>query len=205
MVNRRQRGRHLTEEHLMKITVFNHVTLDGVMQAPAAREEDSRDGFKLGGWAAGRNDAVMNEVIGRGMATSGGLLLGRRTYEHFFSFWPKQKNNPFTDVLNQSQKYVTSNTLEEPLPWENSILLQGDPAEAVARLRGPDLTILGSGQLIQALMKRNLIDQFILLVHPVVLGHGRRMLPDGGAPAQLKLVESRPTTTGVVIVTYHRA
>ena len=188
----------------MKITVFNHVTLDGVMQAPAAREEDGRGGFQQGGWAAGRNDAVMNEVIGRGMASSGGLLLGRRTYEHFFSFWPKQKNNPFTDVLNKSQKYVTSNTLKEPRPWENSTLLKGDPAEAVAGLKGSNLTILGSGQLIQALMKRNLIDEFILLVHPVVLGQGRRMLPEGGAPAELTLVEARPTTTGVVIATYHR-
>jgi dihydrofolate reductase len=190
----------------MKITVTNHVTLDGVMQAPAGPDEDRRGGFQYGGWAAGDNDAVMGEEMARGMARRGALLLGRRTYEHFFSFWPKQKdNNPFTAVLNDTQKYVASNTLKDPLPWQNSTLLSGDAAEAVARMKaqgGPDLAVLGSGELIESLMRRNLIDEFLVMIHPVVLGTGKRLFREGGPYAALRLVDSKVTTKGVVMATY---
>src|SRR6187397_2349153 len=117
---------------MSRIVVVNHVTLDGVMQAPAGRDEDTRDGFEHGGWAAPNNDEVMGRVLGRDMARGPGrLLFGRRTYEHMYSYWPKQTDdNPFTEVLNRSRKYVASRTLREPLPWENSSLLEGDAADA---------------------------------------------------------------------------
>jgi dihydrofolate reductase len=189
----------------MKITVTNHVTLDGVMQAPAAADEDPQGGFHLGGWAAGDNDAVMGEEMAKGMSRGGAMLLGRRTYEHFFAFWPKQKNNPFTDVLNGTTKFIASRTLTEPLAWQNSKLLPGDAAEAVAKMKqngGPDLAVLGSGDLIDSLLKRNLIDEFLLMFHPVVLGQGKKLFRDGVPHATLKLVDSKVTTKGVLIATY---
>jgi dihydrofolate reductase len=145
-------------------------------------------------------------VAAEGMAKGGALLLGRRTYEDFFSFWPNQpEDNPFTAVLTNTQKYVASTTLAEPLPWSNSTLLKGDAAEAVARLKeqpGKDLVVLGSGELVQSLMRRNLVDEYVLLIHPLVLASGRRLFPDGGTFAALRLVDSLTTTTGVVIATY---
>jgi dihydrofolate reductase len=142
------------------------------------------------------------------MGKTGGILLGRRTYEDFHGFWPKQKDNPFTEVLNNAVKYVASSKLKEPLPWQNSKLLSGDAAEAVAKLRkqrGKDLVILGSGELAHALMSRNLIDEYILLIHPLVLGSGRRLFRDGGTLATLRLVDSKTTTNGVMIATYRPA
>ena len=190
---------------MAKIGVFNHLSLDGVMEAPAAPDEDTRDGFEKGGWAAGRDDEVLGRKIGEGMSGEGALLLGRRTYEHFYSFWPHQTDNPFTEVLNRSTKYVASTTLSEPLPWANSVLLGDDVPAAVAEVKASetrDIVILGSGELIQSLLPHGLIDEYILLTHPVVLGSGRRMFADGGAPADLQLAEAIPTTTGVIIATY---
>jgi dihydrofolate reductase len=190
---------------MRKVVVFTSVTLDGVMQAPGRPDEDTRGGFAHGGWAQPFTDPVMMSVAAEGMATSGSILLGRRTYEDFFSFWPHQTDNPFTEVLDNTQKYVASATLSEPLRWRNSTLLPGDAAEAVARLKeqpGKDLTVLGSGELVQSLRRRNLVDRYVLLVHPLILGTGRRLFPEGAAPATLRLVDSRTTTTGVVIATY---
>lgn len=175
------------------------------MQAPGRADEDNRDGFSRGGWAAPYNDAVMGQVMGAGMAQTGALLLGRRTYEDFASVWPQRKDNPFSEVLDNTTKYVASTTLTEPLPWKNSILLSGDAADAVADLRarpGRDLVILGSGALIQSLQRRGLIDSYVLLIHPLVLGSGRRLFPDRTWPADLRLLDSVATTTGVVIATY---
>jgi dihydrofolate reductase len=176
------------------------------MQGPARPDEDRRGGFENGGWAAPY--AAMASVGGRSMAEGGGLLFSRWTYQNFYSVWPKRTNNPYTEVLNKTQKYVASTTLQEPLPWVNSTLLKGDAAEAVARLKqqpGKDLLIMGSGVLIQSLMRRNLIDEYVLLIHPLVLGSGRRLFPDGGAFAALKLVDSKTTDKGVVIATYQPA
>ena len=187
------------------ITVFNSVSLDGVMQAPGRPDEDRRDGFQHGGWALGYADPVMASFAGEGLARDGGLLFGRRTYEDFYSVWPNRGDNPFTEVLNRRQKYVASRTLAEPLPWQNSTLLKGDAIEAVARLKqesDEDLLILGSGELIRSLMPRKLIDRFILLIHPLVLGSGRRLFADDGHLQALKLVDSKPTSTGVLIATY---
>jgi dihydrofolate reductase len=193
---------------MSSVTVFNHLTLDGVMQAPGRPDEDVRGGFERGGWAASRMDAVLGGVAAQGMASGGALLLGRRTYEDFAGFWPKQGDNPFTQALNRAQKYVASNTLEEPLPWSNSTLLKGDAADAVSRLKerpGDDLVVLGSGELIQSLMRRNLVDRYLLMIHPLVLGSGRRLFTDGGAFATLRLVDTKTSTTGVVVATYEPA
>jgi dihydrofolate reductase len=188
-----------------KLVVTNHVTLDGVMQAPGGPDEDRRGGFEHGGWAAPNNDEVMGRVMAEGMAQGGALLLGRRTYEAFYAFWPHQTDNPYTEVLNNSQKYVASTTLSEPLPWMNSTLLKGDLGEAVAEVKeevDKDLVVLGSGELIRSLMPHNLIDEYLLLIHPIVLGEGRRLFPDGSPMTNLRLADSVTTTTGVVIARY---
>ena len=190
----------------MKITVFNNLTLDGVMQAPGGKDEDTRGGFEHGGWAVPYTDEVMMAKAGEGMAQGGSIMFGRRTYEKMHGYWPHQGDNPFTEVLNNSQKYVASRTLEE-VEWQNSTVLQGDAGDAVAELKkqdGPDVVVLGSGDLLQTLITRGLIDSYTLQIHPLVLGSGRRMFPEG-AFAQLRLVDSVPTTTGVIIATYEPA
>jgi dihydrofolate reductase len=139
------------------------------------------------------------------MAKGGAMLFGRRTFDQFASFWSTQPDdNPFAAVLNTRRKYVASTTLEEPLPWSNSTLLKGDAMEAVAELKrqDDDLVVLGSGQLVQSLMRADLVDEYVLLIHPLVLGTGRRLFTDGGSSADLRLVDSKTTTTGVVIATY---
>jgi dihydrofolate reductase len=183
--------------------MLNHLTLDGVMQAPGRPAEDRRGGFAHGGWARPRGDSVA-EAFG-GIGETAGMLFGRRTYEDFFSFWPNQTNNPFTAVLNNTQKYVASTTLAEPLPWSNSTLLTGDVAAAVGRLKqqlDKNLLIMGSGELLQSLMRRNLVDEYVLLIHPLVLGTGRRLFAEGSPELALQLVDTKTTATGVVIATY---
>jgi len=190
---------------MRKVVVFTSLTLDGVMQAPGRPDEDTRGGFEHGGWALPYNDEVMGKVLAENMAGAGPLVLGRRTYEDFYGFWPKQTGNPFTEVLDSTRKYVASTTLAEPLPWRNSTLLEGDAADAVAGLKqeqGKDLTVLGSGELVQSLRRRDLVDEYVLLIHPLVLGTGRRLFPDGGGMATLRLTGSTATTTGVLIATY---
>src|SRR5712692_11715475 len=191
---------------MRRIIVFNSLTLDGVMQAPGRSDEDRRGGFGHGGWALPYADPEMGKVAGESMATTGGILFGRRTYEDFYSVWPKRTdNNPFTEVLNNTQKFVASRTLRGPLPWMNSTLLEGEAAEAVARLKeqpGKDIVVLGSGELLQSLMRRKLIDEYVLQIHPLVLGSGRRLFTDGGMYGALRLVDSKTTTTGVLIATY---
>src|ERR671919_322594 len=192
----------------MRIVVFESVTLDGVMQAPGRPDEDTRGGFAQGGWAVPYADELMGRQAGEGMATTGGILLGRRTYEDFYGFWPKQPENPFTEALNKLQKYVVSNTLTEPLPWENSSLLQGVPAEAVATLKeqpGNDLLVLGSGELVRMLTERGLVDRYVLLIHPLVLGSGRRLFTEGTTPTNLRLTDTAINTKGVIIATYETA
>jgi dihydrofolate reductase len=187
------------------IVAFEILSLDGVMQAPARPDEDTRGGFTRGGWANAYADQSMGEAAGGHMATSGGLLLGRRTYEDFYDVWPKRADdNPYTEVLNASTKYVASRSLQEPLPWQNSVLTR-DAVATVTELKpslDKDLTILGSGELVRSLMAARLVDRFVLLVHPLVLGDGTRLFPDGGPPLDLRLVDSVTTTSGVVIGTY---
>jgi dihydrofolate reductase len=192
---------------MSKVVVINHVTLDGVMQAPGRPDEDTRDGFGDGGWAAGNVDAVVMEAMGARMGEGNRLLLGRRSYEDMLGYWNSQ-DGPFGPALNGAEKHVASRTLREPLPWPNSTLLKGDIADAVAQLKaqpGKDLHVMGSGELIQTLLRHGLIDEYLLLIHPLVLGSGRRLFADGGPRADLRLAHSSASTTGVLIATYRSA
>jgi dihydrofolate reductase len=197
----------IQEDGMGKVIAFELVTLDGVMQAPGRPDEDRRGGFEHGGWAGPYAGAENARFAQQGTGNTGALLLGRRTYEDFYDYWPKQKDNPFTTSLNNNLKYVASTTLRKPLAWQNSVLLEGDVAEGVRRLKQDpkDLVILGSGELVRSLMSHNLVDEFLLLIHPLVLGCGQRLFPDGGTPINLELVKSSTTSTGVVIATYRTA
>jgi dihydrofolate reductase len=194
---------------MSKLVVNANLTLDGVMQSPSDHYEDRRGGFEHGGWAPPYFDQVMADAAAEGIAKGGALLFGRRTYEQFASYWSTQpEDNPFAAVLNERQKYVASRTLVEPLPWRNSTLLEGEAVEAVAKLKeqpGKDLVVLGSGELVQSLMQHQLVDEYVLLIYPLVMGSGRRLFTDGGASAALRLVDTKTTTTGVVIATYQPA
>lgn len=189
---------------MAKITVINHLTLDGVMQSPGRPDEDTRDGFEHGGWGSAGNDEVMGRAMGERM-TGGPLLLGRRTYEDFYGYWPKQTDSPFTEALNNVSKHVASTTLSEPLEWSNSTLLGDDVVAAVRDLKAQserDIGILGSGELIRSLMPHDLIDEWLLMIHPLVLGSGRRMFGEGTGLGALRLLDSVTTTKGVLIGTY---
>jgi dihydrofolate reductase len=190
---------------MSKVIVFTNLTLDGVMQAPGRPDEDRRGGFEYGGWAAPY--AAMTQA-GDSIGTIGALLLGRRTYENFYAVWPKQKESPFSAMLDNMQKYVASTTLSEPLPWINSTLLSGDATQTVARLKqesGTDLVIMGSRELVQSLMRHQLIDEYVLLIHPLILGSGSRLFPEEQTLAALRLVDIKTTPTGVVVATYRPA
>ncbi len=189
-----------------RVVAIENLTLDGVMQAPGRADEDTRDGFEHGGWAAPYE--AMGSLMGKRSGQTRGMLFGRRTYEDFAGFWPRQTDNPYTEVLDRATKYVASTTLEEPLSWVNSRLLPGDAATSVADLRAEgtgDLVVLGSGELVRSLMPHGLVDELTLLIHPLVLGRGRRLFTDGVEAAALRLVSSETTDTGVVIATYGRA
>ena len=193
---------------MRRLVVNMNLTLDGVMQTPGRLDEDTRGGFEHDGWALPYFDPVMGRVAAEGIATRPALLFGRRTWEDFFAVWPGRSGNPFTEVLNNARKYVASTTLKEPLPWRNPTLLAGDAAAAVAALKereGEDLAVLGSGELVRSLMRRNLIDEYVLSIHPLVLGSGRRLFADGSPFAAFRLVDTKTTTTGVVIATYRPA
>ena len=189
------------------IEVVNHVTLDGVMQAPAGPDEDRRGGFEHGGWAVPYFDEVQGRYMGERMSRGGGgrLLLGRWTYEKFKDAWQKQpEDNPIRQVLEASTKYVVSRS-PTALGWQNSVLLEGDAVETVRDLKAREdgnIVILGSGELVQALLPHGLIDAFLLTIHPLVLGSGRRLFAGEGALAKFTLVEAKPTTTGVLIARY---
>ena len=192
---------------MRKITAFTLVTLDGVMQAPSHCDEDRRGGFERGGWATPFNDPDSGAAMARAGASSA-LLFGRRTYEDFYDVWPTRGDNPFTAILNSMTKYVVSRTLSEPLPWQNSILVPGEGTEAVRRLKadpGPDLVILGSGELLRSLSAARLIDRQILLIHPIVLGSGAKFFQAASPTPGLRLVDSKATPTGVIVATYEAA
>ena len=190
---------------MSRIVAFENVTLDGVMQAPSYPGEDTRGGFEHGGWATPYQDEEAAKAASAGMAETGGVLLGRVTYEDFASVWPNQPDNPFGAFLNATRKYVASTTLDEPLAWANSTLLGDDVVGAVRRLRsepGQNLLILGSGQLCRALLGASLVDEVTLQVHPLVLGSGIRLFDEPGTLARFTLASSTTTSTGVVVNTY---
>ncbi|HEY9413036.1 MAG TPA: dihydrofolate reductase family protein [Jiangellaceae bacterium] len=194
---------------MSEIVVVNSLTLDGVMQGPGRPDEDTRGGFEHGGWAQPYTDAVLGQHMAEGMTTAGPILLGRRTYEDFAAVWPHMPaDNPYTEVINNATKYVASTTLKEPLAWNNSTLLDGEATDAVAALRepaGPDIVVLGSGELVRSLARAGLVDRYVLLIHPLVLGSGRRLFDADGTLVPLRLVDSVTTTTGVIIATYQPA
>ena len=189
----------------MRIVVINHITLDGVMQSPGRLDEDTRGGFSHGGWANRGHDDAMVHAIGERMAEpGGGLLLGRHSYEDMLATW-NARGGPYKDALTIAPKYVVSGSSATRLDWPNSILLHGDIPAAVAELKqnsGGNLVIMGSGQLIRSLLPHGLIDEYLLMIHPLVLGSGRRLFGQDGASAKLQLTGSTATSTGVILATY---
>jgi dihydrofolate reductase len=191
-----------------RVVVMNHVSLDGVMQAPGRSDEDTSGGFTHGGWATA--DPAASEAMTQRMAAGGGLagwLLGRRTYEDVLGYWTQQADNPFGAALVNAAKYVASETLEEPPPWPNTNLLRGDIADAVVRVKAEVdgvLAIMGSGQLIGTLLAHDLIDEFLLMINPCVLGSGRRMFPDGAPFTRFRCSDASLTPAGLLVATYVR-
>ncbi len=182
------------------------MTLDGVMQAPGGPDEDTTGNFKHGGWSVGYWDDVMGKVMAGQMGHPYDLLLGRKTYEIFAAYWPNAKDVPGADGLNKARKYVVSKTLSK-LDWNNSVLVKGNVPEEIKKLKrqdGPELQVHGSSNLIQTLLKHDLVDEFRLKIYPVSIGHGKRLFGDGTIPASFKLLESKTSTTGVIVATYGR-
>jgi dihydrofolate reductase len=193
---------------MRRIVVSEFLTLDGVMQAPGDPNEDRSGGFDKGGWQLTYFDDIFGNVMMDAFAATGGMLLGRLTYENFAAHWPKQPaDDPFAATMNGLEKYVVSTTLTEPLAWQNSTLIKDDVAGEVAKLKagtGKEIQVIGSGQLVQDLIRHDLVDAYRLMIHPLVLGTGKRLFRDGTAPTRLRLVDSKPTTTGVLILTYEQ-
>ncbi len=193
----------------MKLTIATFLSLDGVMQAPGGPDEDRSGGFEHGGWSYPYSDEDMGQAVDGWFEAADAFLLGRKTYEIFAAHWPHvtDEANQVATKLNRLPKYVASKTLDE-VEWNNSTLLDGDAADAVAKLkgeRGNELQVLGSGNLAQTLIKHGLIDEYRLFSYPVVIGSGKRLFADGAVPAALKLVDTKTTGSGIVISTYQPA
>ena len=191
---------------MRKLIVSEFLTLDGVMQAPGNPDEDRSGGFDRGGWQLDYFDDVFGRVVMEGLAATGGLLLGRKTYEIFAAHWPNQPaEDPLASTLNELPKYVVSTTLEEPLAWQNSMLIRGDVPADISRLKeqaGKDIQVIGSGELVQTLIRHDFVDEYRLMIHPLVLGSGKRLFREGGSPSRLRLLDSKTSGTGVLILTY---
>ena len=192
---------------MRKLIVSTFLTLDGVMQGPGGPGEDDSGGFAHGGWSVNYWDEKMGEVMGAAMSAPFDLVLGRTTYDIFAAFWPDAPEEAGGKPLNDATKYVASRS-QPTLGWSNSVLIEGDAAEGITALKqedGPELQVHGSGNLIQTLLRHNLVDQYRLWVFPLVIGSGKRLFSDGTIPSGLKLVDSTVSTTGVVIGTYEPA
>jgi dihydrofolate reductase len=192
---------------MRELIVSTFLTLDGVMQAPGGPGEDDSGGFTHGGWSVNYWDDMMGGVMGEAMSGPFDLVLGHRTYEIFAAYWPHATDDPGAKPLNDATKYVASRG-RPTLEWSNSVLIEGDAAEGVAALKtqdGPELQVHGSGNLIQTLLRHNLVDEYRLWIFPLVIGSGKRLFSDGTVPAGLKLIDSKVSTTGVVIGTYEPA
>jgi dihydrofolate reductase len=192
---------------MRKLIVSTFLTLDGVMQGPGGPGEDDSGGFAHGGWSVNYWDEKMGEVMGAAMSAPFDLVLGRTTYDIFAAFWPDAPEEAGGKPLNDATKYVASRS-QPTLDWSNSVLIEGDAAEGITALKqddGPELQVHGSGNLIQTLLRHNLVDQYRLWVFPLVIGSGKRLFSEGTIPSGLKLVDSTVSTTGVVIGTYEPA
>jgi dihydrofolate reductase len=191
---------------MARLVVVEQLSLDGVMQAPGAPDEDPTGGFEHGGWAMPYFDEVLGSEVGKSMSETAAFLFGRKTYDIMAAYWPNQaEGNMFADVLNGLPKYVASTTLDEPLAWSGSHLLKGDVAGAVAALKeelSGNIVVLGSGQLARTLMEHDLVDEYGLTIHPLLLGPGKRLFDGKGGMRPLSLVDSKTTTTGVVLAIY---
>ena len=189
------------------LVVNSSLTLDGVMQAAGVPEEDPRGGFSHGGWSVNYWDDALGRWMGPYMMRPADLLLGRKSYEMLAAHWPYITADPGADHLNNARKYVASTTLDK-VEWNNSTLLQGDVAEAVAALKaqdGPEIQVHGSANLVQTLLRHDLVDELRLMIFPLVLGTGLRLFADGTIPAGLEVVDSTVTPKGVLGVVYRRA
>jgi dihydrofolate reductase len=195
---------------MRKVIVNEFVSLDGVAQAPGGEDEDTSGGFAHGGWSMQYMDEpAMSSVLGA-INEAGAYLLGRRTYEIFASYWPNapEEEQVIAEPLNTKPKHVASRTLSGPLDWQNSTVLEGDVADAVAALKqedGGDIHVIGSLDLLRTLLEHDLVDEFRLMIDPVALGGGKRLFPDDGTMRSFRLVDSQVTTTGAILATYSRA
>ncbi|MEH0937522.1 dihydrofolate reductase family protein [Micromonospora psammae] len=192
---------------MRKLIVSTFMTLDGVMQAPGGPREDDSGGFAHGGWSVNYWDEQMGQVMGEATSKPFALVLGRRTYDIFAAHWPHAPEEEGGRTFNEATKYVASRS-RPTLEWSNSVLIEGDAAEGVAALKredGPELQVHGSGNLVQTLLRHQLVDEYRLWVFPLVIGSGKRLFADGTVPSGLKLVDSRVSSTGVVMGTYEPA
>jgi dihydrofolate reductase len=193
---------------MRKLLVIDFLSLDGVMQAPGQPDEDTEGGFNHGGWATPYHDESLAKSVADSMAATDAYLFGRKTFENFAAYWPTAPRDiPFTDHLNNTAKYVVSKTLKEP-NWSNSTVIDGHVAEEVPKLKqqsGKNIAVLGSGQLVQALIENDLVDEYLLTIYPLVLGGGKRLFRDDEQLRRLELVDSKTTSTGGVALTYRPA
>jgi dihydrofolate reductase len=192
---------------MRKLIVQTFLTLDGVMQAPGGPEEDDSGGFAHGGWSVNYWDEQMGQVMDEATSTPFAMVLGRKTYDIMAAYWPHAPEETGAKTFNDATKYVASRS-HPRLEWSNSVLIEGDAAEGLTALKqedGPELQVHGSGNLIQTLLRHNLVDEFRLWVFPLVIGSGKRLFAEGTIPSGLKLVDSKVSTTGVVMGTYESA
>jgi dihydrofolate reductase len=192
---------------MRKVIVNEFLSLDGVAQAPGAADEDTSGGFAHGGWHLGYFDELSQRWVLDSIVEAGAYLLGRRTYEIFAAYWPKapEEEQVIAEPLNTKPKYVASTTLTEPLAWQSSTLLEGGVPEAVAALKqgnGGDLHVIGSTQLVHTLVEHDLVDEYRLMIDPLVLGGGKRIFDDDGVRRPLRVLTSRVTGTGAILATY---
>jgi len=190
---------------MRKVIVLEHISIDGVIQAPGGPDEDPSDGFAYGGWETPYSDEILGMVLSRQINKPFDLLLGRKTFEIWAPYWPQHADT--WPGVNTATKYVASNTMTSH-EWQPSVFLSGDIAEKVAQLKqqpGPDLHVWGSGNLLQTLIKHDLVNVFWLMIYPITLGVGKRLFVDGTIPAAFQVTESTVTPSGVIVVNYERA
>ena len=192
---------------MRKLIVQTFLTLDGVMQAPGGPDEDDSGGFAHGGWSVNYWNEQADEVMGEATSKPFAMVLGRKTYDIMAAYWPDAPEEAGGRVFNEATKHVASRS-RPGLEWSNSVLIEGDPAEGLAALKeqsGPELVVYGSGNLIQTLLRHDLVDEFRLWIFPLVIGSGKRLFAEGTIPAGLELVDSKTSSTGVVMGTYRSA
>lgn len=190
---------------MRKLSVLEHISLDGVIQAPSGKDEDPSGGFAYGGWASGYSDPILDVLVRRQLDIPIDLLLGRKTFEMWSPYWPQ--HGDIWPRVNLATKYVASRTMTSHT-WQPSVFLDGDVAEEVAQIKqqqGPDLHVWGSSNLLQTLLKHDLVDEFWLMIFPVTVGSGKKLFAEGTIPAAFKVTEAQVTPSGVIVVTYARA